>query len=254
MMTQVSHCTTLACSAMVIPVPVSIASRPARRIDSASSASCRDGMPAMPAACSRTYGSTASRSSASPVTQWTAGAWRIVAQQLAGDVGEDRVVGARPGGEVPGGEPGGLACAGVDDPDLRSFPQLAQHGGRARHRCRVAMGDDRVHADVDEQSAAGVVRNRLQPGEAPDQGRGHCLGSAVNGQRAEPGRRSDRPVQRLSHPVAGGVHAEPAAEENAYAGWAVAAEDCAQPGGEVIKAVLPADRGQRPDAAAGGGA
>jgi hypothetical protein len=175
-----------------------------------------------------------------------AGAGRARPQQLAGDVGEDRVVGSRPGGDVPGGEAGGLAYAGVDDPDLRSFPQIAQRGGRARHRRRVAVGDDRVHADMDEQPAAGIVRHRLQPGEAADQGSRHRLGRAVNGQRAEPGRGPDRVVQRLRHPVAGGVHTEPAAEEDANGGRAVAVQDVAQPGGEVVKAVLPGNRCQHP--------
>jgi hypothetical protein len=66
---QASHSTTLASADIVIPVPVSIARRPARRTAAASSASPAAGTSASRAERSMVYGSTAARSASPPMAR-----------------------------------------------------------------------------------------------------------------------------------------------------------------------------------------
>jgi predicted TIM-barrel fold metal-dependent hydrolase len=69
--------------------------------------------------------------------------------------------------EVVRCQPCGLGSAGVDHPDVRVCSQCPESGHRIGHCRRVAMGHDRIHADVDDQLAAVVVEVRVEAGGAP---------------------------------------------------------------------------------------
>jgi len=70
----------------------------------------------------------------------------------------------------------------------------------ARHRRGVTVRDDRVDSEVDDEARTVVVRSWLSRG-SPDERRHQHLRGAVDGQGAEPCRRSDRLVQRFRHAV-----------------------------------------------------
>ena len=79
----------------------------------------------------------------------------------------------------------------------------------------------------------------VEAGEAADLVGHEHLRGAVDGQGTETRRGAHRPVQRLGGPVAGRVHADTAAEEDADRLRSVAVDDGAQPGAEVVEARVP---------------
>ena len=166
-------------------------------------------------------------------------------QQLAHQVGQHGVVGAGSRGQVAGGQARGLGVARIDDPDLPATGDLADGPGRVRHRQCVAVRDHRVAADVDQEVDAVVVGPAGQPHEPAHQVGDQRLGGAVDGQRAESGGCGDGGLQGLGHPVAGGVHADPGAEEDTDRLRAVAVDDGLQPRGEIVETRLPSDVAQR---------
>jgi len=109
----------------------------------------------------------------------------------------------------------------------------------------VTVRHDRVHADVDDQPGAIDVEVRVEPGETADLVGHEHLRGAVDGQGTETRWGAHRPVQRLGGPVAGRVHADAAAEEDANRLRTVAVDDGAQPGAEVVEARVPRCRLQR---------
>ena len=115
-----SHCVTFALAAMVTPVPVSMATRPARRTAGEQLLQVGGGRRRRRcAACSSVNGSTAAASSSTPLDpRREHGRIGAVAQQLADEEREHRVVGARARREMVSGEARGLGAARIDDPDL----------------------------------------------------------------------------------------------------------------------------------------
>ena len=154
------------------------------------------------------------------------------------------MVGARPRCEVVRGESGGLGAPGIHDPHLRPVPQRPERVHRIGHGDRVSVGHDRVAADVHHEPGPVVVGPGVEGDRPADQVGHEDLGGAVDGQRAEPRGGADGAVQRLGHAVPGRVHAHAAAEEDADRGRAVAIDDGAQPGAEVVQARLPRRRAE----------
>ena len=169
------------------------------------------------AACSSVNGSTAAvelvdAHAAAPSTV----AVGAVAQQLADEERENRVVGARTRRQVVGGEPRGLGTARVDDPDLgvrraaRGWP-TPDRGSRPSARAtrpgcrrRTSRTSPVVVGARAEARPTPPTRSDTSTLAVPSMVSGLNLAGVP--MRAE---------QRLRHPVAGGVHAVAAAEEHA---------------------------------------
>ena len=110
----------------------------------------------------------------------------------------------------------------------------------------MAVGDDRIHADVEHESRSLVVDVCGEAGEAADDLRDECLGGAVDRERAELRPCADGLVQGFHHPVAGRVHAQAAAEVDADHVGSVPVDDRAQPCTEIVEAGFPRHGGQLP--------
>ena len=103
-----------------------------------------------------------------------------------------------------------------------------------------------VDPDVQDEVGPLVVDVRREAGEPADEMGHERLGRPVDRQRAELGRAPDGAEERLHHPIAGGVHAEAAAEVHADRLRPVSIDDRAEPVTEIVEAGLPRRRSQLP--------
>ena len=89
-----------------------------------------------------------------------------VAEQLAHEETEDRVIGSGPGLEVTRRQAGGLGPAGIDDPQLAAGGEFPQPDDRVRHEQRLTVGDHGVRTHDDEHAVLVEVGLGEQAGHA----------------------------------------------------------------------------------------
>ena len=169
-----------------------------------------------------------------------------VAKQFTDQVGQHRIVGARPRRQVAGGQPSGLGAPRVDHPQPAAVGDCAQRSGRVRHRQHVPVGHHRIAADADQELHVVVVGAATQAAEPAHQIGDQGFGGAVDGHGAESRRGADGFLQRLGAAVPGGVHADSGSEEDPDRLRPVAVDDAAQRFGEIVEAVLPIGLAQLP--------
>ena len=193
------------------------------------------------AVCSSVNGSTAAASSSTPLAcarRAATGRRRRGAAHARGTRGpRSRSPDAARGGAWRGAR--SRCDAGRRPRPRHELASARMRRHRIRDRDRVAVRHDRVAADEHDERRTVVVGPSAERDRAADEVGHQHLGGAVDGERAELGRRADRREQRLRHAVAGRVHAVAAAEEHADRGRPVALDDLAHAVAEVVEARVP---------------
>ena len=190
-----------------MPVPVSMATRPCRRM--ASSRSSRSCSVDAGDLCRLSTGRTPRAPRATPPDPCTGslGVQRTMIDDLTHHPGEDRVVLARDTRAMWRVERFAVAVhtGSIVQISPPRFVIDRSQVGRIPHAVVVPVAHHRVDADVDQHLDVVVVDLGHRRGPPPRAADEHRLAGAVDGQRRELRRRAQRPIERLLHRVAGRV-------------------------------------------------